>query len=113
MKLLFMGSGRFAVPSLRALLDSQHDVLALITQPDKPAGRGHELRLPPTKELALERSVPVYQPKKVGEPDNVALIQGLAPECIVVTAYGQIIPRSILDIPSKDIINVHGSILPT
>ncbi len=112
MKLLFMGSGRFAVPSLRALLDSAHEVLALITQPDKPAGRGHELRSPPTKDLALERSVPVHQPKKVREPESVALIQGLTPDCIVVAAYGQIIPRSILDIPSKGIINVHGSLLP-
>lgn len=112
MKLLFMGSGGFAVPSLRALLDSPHEVLALITQPDKPAGRGHELRSPPTKDLALERSVPVHQPKKVREPESVALIQGLAPDCIVVAAYGQIIPRTILDIPSKGIINVHGSILP-
>ena len=112
MKLLFMGSGRFAVPSLRALLDSSHELLALITQPDKPAGRGHALRSPPTKDLALERSIPVHQPKKVREPESVALIQGLAPECIVVAAYGQIIPKSILDIPAKGIINIHGSLLP-
>ncbi len=113
MKLLFMGSGRFAVPSLRALLDSPHQVLALFTQPDKPAGRGHELRSPATREFALEKSVPVYQLKKVREPETVALIQSLTPDCIVVAAYGQIIPKSILDIPSKGIINVHGSILPT
>ena len=112
MKLLFMGSGRFAVPSLRVLLDSSHEVLALFTQPDKPAGRGHELRSPPTKELVLERSVRVHQPKRIREPESVSLIQELAPECIVVAAYGQIIPKSILDIPSKGIINVHGSILP-
>ena len=112
MKLLFMGSGRFAVPPFRVLLDSSHEVLALFTQPDKPAGRGHELRSPPTKELAMESSVTVHQPRKVREPENVALIQSLAPDCIVVAAYGQIIPKSILDIPGKGIINIHGSILP-
>ncbi len=112
MKLVFMGSGRFAVPSFRALLDSSHTVTALITQPDKPAGRGHALHAPPTKRLALERSVPVHQPRKVRDPESVALFEELAPDCIVVAAYGQIIPKSILDIPPKDNINVHGSLLP-
>jgi methionyl-tRNA formyltransferase len=112
MKLIFMGSGRFAVPSLRALLDSSHTVAALITQPDKPAGRGHALRPPPTKALALERSIPVHQPKKVRTADAVETIKELEPDCIVVAAYGQIIPKSILDIPPKGIINVHASILP-
>lgn len=112
MKLVFMGSGRFAVPSFRALLDSSHTVTALITQPDKPAGRGHAIHAPPTKTLALERSVPVHQPKKMRDPESVALIQELAPDCIIVAAYGQIIPNSILDIPPKGIINVHGSLLP-
>lgn len=112
MKLVFMGSGRFAVPSFRALLDSEHSVTALITQPDKPAGRGHALQAPPTKTLALERSVPVHQPRKVRDPEAVALVEELAPDCIVVAAYGQIIPKSILDIPPKGILNVHGSLLP-
>ena len=112
MKLVFMGSGRFAVPSFRALLDSSHTVTALITQPDKPAGRGHAIHAPPTKTLALERSVPVHQPKKMRDPESVALIQELAPDCIIVAAYSQIIPNSILDIPPKGIINVHGSLLP-
>ena len=112
MKLVFMGSGRFAVPSLRALLDTSHTVAALITQPDKPAGRGHALRSPPTKSLALERSVPVHQPRKIRAPESVALIEELAPDCIVVAAYGQIIPKSILDVPPKGIINIHGSLLP-
>ena len=112
MKLLFMGSGRFAVPSLRVLLDSSHEVQALFTQPDKPAGRGHELRSPPTKELALKHSVRVHQPKNIRDSESVSLIQELAPECIVVAAYGQIIPKSILHIPSNGIINIHASILP-
>jgi methionyl-tRNA formyltransferase len=111
-RLVFMGSGRFAVPSLRALLDSRHEVVLLVTQPDKPAGRGHALRMPPTKPVALARSIAVHQPAKVRAPESVELLREAAPECIVVVAYGQIIPKSILDIPPKGIINVHGSILP-
>ena len=113
MKLLFMGSGSFAVPSLRALLASpSHEVVALVTQPDKPAGRGHRLRLPPTKHVAIEHGLDVHQPARVRHPESVELVRELAPECIVVVAYGQIIPKSILDIPPKGIINVHASLLP-
>lgn len=112
MKLIFMGSGHFAVPSLEALIDSRHDVLALVTQPDKPAGRGHTLTMPPTKPLALEHSIPIHQPPKIRAPECVEAIQQIAADCIVVVAYGQIIPKSILDIPPKGIINVHGSLLP-
>lgn len=113
MRLIFMGSGRFAVPSLKALLASKaHDVVALVTQRDKPAGRGHHLRLPPTKHVAVEHGLDVHQPAKVRAPDAVALVRELEPECIVVAAYGQIIPRAILDIPPKGIINVHASLLP-
>jgi methionyl-tRNA formyltransferase len=112
MRLIFMGSGRFAVPCLQALIDSPHEIEALITQPDKPAGRGHGLRMPSTKPVALDRSIPVHQPLKVRTPESVELIRSIAPECIVVVAYGQIIPKSILEIPPKGIINVHGSLLP-
>lgn len=112
MKLVFMGSGAFALPSLEALVDSSHEVQALFTQPDKPAGRGHRLRMPRTKELALARGIAVHQPQRVRSEPAVAAIRKIAPECIVVVAYGQIIPRSILDIPPKGIINVHGSLLP-
>lgn len=113
MKLVFMGSGAFALPSLTALLDSSsHVVTALVTQPDKPAGRGHTLRPPATKVLALERGVPVHQPPKVRGAESVALLEKIAPECIVVVAYGQIIPKTIIEIPPKGIINVHGSLLP-
>ncbi len=112
MKLLFMGSGAFALPSFEALLESSHELAALFTQPDKPAGRGHKLRMPRTKELALERGVSVHQPQRVRSEGGVAAIRELAPDCIVVVAYGQIIPRSILEIPPKGIINVHGSLLP-
>ncbi len=112
MRVLFMGSGGFAVPSLEALLGSSHEVLALITQPDKPAGRGHELRMPRTKSLALERGIPVHQPPKVRAETAVGLLREIAPEIIVVVAYGQIIPASILAIPPRGIVNVHGSLLP-
>jgi methionyl-tRNA formyltransferase len=112
MRVLFMGSGGFALPSLEALLDSSHEVVALITQPDKPAGRGHELRMPQTKSLALERGIPVHQPLKVRAETGVALVRDLSPDIIVVVAYGQIIPASILAIPPRGIVNVHGSLLP-
>lgn len=112
MRLIFMGTGGFALPSLRALLDSSHQVLALITQPDKPAGRGHELRMPKTKALARERGIPVHQPPKVRAEAAVEIVRGIAPEIIVVVAYGQIIPASILHIPPRGMVNVHGSLLP-
>jgi methionyl-tRNA formyltransferase len=112
MNLVFMGSGAFALPSFIALLESAHRVAALVTQPDKPAGRGHELRMPPTKPAALARGVAVHQPARVRSEESVLLLRELAPDCIVVVAYGQIIPRAILEIPPKGIINVHASLLP-
>jgi methionyl-tRNA formyltransferase len=112
MRVLFMGSGRFALPSLEALLDSSHEVLALVTQPDKPAGRGHELRMPKTKALALERNLPVHQPPKVRAEAAISTVRAIAPEAIVVVAYGQIIPPAILEIPKRGTVNVHGSLLP-
>ncbi len=107
-----MGSGGFALPSFEALLDSSHELLALITQPDKPAGRGHERRMPKTKSLALERGIVVHQPPKVRADPAIELVRGIAPDVIVVAAYGQIIPSSILEIPPQGIVNVHGSLLP-
>jgi methionyl-tRNA formyltransferase len=112
MNLVFMGSGGFALPSFVALLQSPHRVTALVTQPDKPAGRGHGLRMPPTKPAALERGVAVHQPARVRNEESIALLRELAPDCIVVVAYGQIIPKAILEIPPKGIINVHASLLP-
>ncbi len=113
MRLIFMGSGSFAVPSLKTLLDSaNHEVAALITQPDKPAGRGHRIRLPATKEVAIEHDLDVHQPVKVRQPEGIELVRKLEPECIVVVAYGQIIPKAILDIAPRGIINVHASLLP-
>lgn len=108
-----MGTGSFAVPSLESLIAlPAHELAALVTQPDKPAGRGHELRQPATKRVALEHGVDVYQPAKVRTPESIDLVRSIAPDCIVVVAYGQIIPQAILDIPPKGIINVHASLLP-
>jgi methionyl-tRNA formyltransferase len=112
MRILFMGSGEFALPSFRALLDSSHEVLALVTQPDKPAGRGHELRMPRTKSAALDRGIPVHQPPRVRAEAAIETVRTVAPEVIVVVAYGQIIPTAILDVPKHGTINVHGSLLP-
>lgn len=112
MKLIFIGSGAFAVPSLEALGRSSHELLGLFAQPDKPAGRGHGLSMPKTKAAALELGIPVHQPAKIRAPEAVELVRDLAPELIVVVAYGQIIPRAVLEIPPKGIINVHASLLP-
>jgi methionyl-tRNA formyltransferase len=112
MRILFMGSGAFALPSLEALLDSSHVVAALVTQPDKPAGRGHEVRMPRTKAVALERGLAVHQPPRVRAEAAIETVRGIAPEVIVVVAYGQIIPTAILDIPKHGTVNVHASLLP-
>lgn len=112
MRVVFLGSGVFAIPCFEALLDAGHDVAALVTQPDKEKGRGRELAPPPLKPVALRRGVPVLQPRRVREPEAVAALQALAPELQVVVAYGQILPRVVLDIPPRGTINVHASLLP-
>ena len=112
MRILFMGTGMFAVPSLEALLKSGHSVVGIVTQPDRPAGRGRKLRVSPVKEVAENAGLPVYQPEKVRAEDFVSLVKEINPDCIVVAAFGQIIPKSILDIPRYGNVNVHGSLLP-
>ncbi len=114
MNIVFMGTPDFAAPSLKALLDSGHCVSAAFTQTDKPRGRGMKLVPSPIKELALERGIPVYQPASLKkEVETVApLIKSLEPDCIVVVAYGKILPPEILSIPKFGCINVHGSLLP-
>src|SRR5205807_1615403 len=111
LNLTFIGTAAFAAPSLRALHGAGHDVALVITQPDRP---GHRLRLtpPPVKMAAGELGLEVYQPERVRAPESVARLAALAPELIVVVAYGQIIPRSVLEIPRRGILNVHASILP-
>ena len=112
MKIVFMGTPDFAVPSLQALLDAGHEVCAVYTQPDKPQGRKQVLTAPPVKELALQRGIPVYQPATLKNEDEQAKLRALAPEVIIVVAYGKLLPKAVLDIPPRGCINVHGSLLP-
>lgn len=112
MKIVFMGTPDFAVPSLQALLDAGHEVCAVYTQPDKPQGRKQILTAPPVKELALQRGIPVYQPATLKNEDEQAKLRALAPEVIIVVAYGKLLPKAVLDIPPRGCINVHGSLLP-
>ena len=110
--LIFMGTPGFAVPSLRALLDAEAPILLVITQPDRPRGRGRRVAAPPVKKLAQERGLPVYQPKKVKSPEAVERITALGPSCLVVVAYGQLLSAEILEIPPLGAVNVHASLLP-
>jgi len=111
-RIVFMGSPDFALPVLRRLLDSEHEVVAVYTQPDRPAGRGRALQAPPAKELALAHGVPVFQPAGVSAPDSVGELVRLAPDLIVMAAYGQILKQPVLDIPRRGVLNVHASLLP-
>ena len=115
MNIVFMGTPDFAVPCLDALLKNGENVMAVFTQPDKPKGRGYKLTPPPVKELALQNSIPVYQPVslKKGEEAEAAIstLRELSPELIIVVAYGKILPKEILDMPQY-CINVHASLLP-
>ncbi|WP_170144713.1 methionyl-tRNA formyltransferase [Hydrogenivirga caldilitoris] len=109
MRVLFMGTPQFAVPSLE-LIHKNFNVVGVVTQPDKPAGRGKRLTPPPVKELAYRLNLNVYQPEKAGELFDI--LKGLELDCIVVVAYGKILPKSILDLPPYGVINLHASLLP-
>ena len=112
MRIVFMGTPDFAVPSLQGLIDDGHEILAVYTQPDKPVGRKQVLTPPPVKALALEHGLPVYQPTKMRDGTVAAQLRELAPDLIAVVAYGRILPKEILEIPPYGCINVHGSLLP-
>lgn len=111
LKIIFMGTPEFAVPSLKALLD-RTEIICVVTQPDKPKGRGHKLQPPPVKIFAEENNLRVIQPPKVKAPEVVAQLAELKPDLIVVVAFGQILSQKILDIPRFGCINVHASLLP-
>ena len=111
-KVVFMGTPDFAVGTLKALIDSKYEVAAVFSQPDKPKGRGKALQMTPTKEVAVEAGIPVYQPAKIREAQWLSVLEELAPDVIVVVAFGQIIPESILKLPKYGCINVHASLLP-
>ncbi len=112
MKIVYMGTPDFAVPALAALVDAGYEVAGVVTQPDKPKGRGKTLVPTPVKEEALKHGIPVYQPKKVREPEFVETLKEIGPDIIVVAAFGQIIPKEILDMPEFGCINIHASLLP-
>ncbi|MEO1267312.1 MAG: methionyl-tRNA formyltransferase [Myxococcota bacterium] len=115
LRIVFMGTPDFSVPSLRALIDGPDDVVAVVTNPDRPAGRGRKKPLPsPVKAVALEAGIPVLQPRSVRkEPAFITALTDLQPDLAVVIAYGKILPQRVLDIPRLGCINVHASILPT
>ena len=113
MRIVFMGTPDFAVGSLQALCESgKHEILAVVTQPDRPKGRGNKLLQTPVKEYALAQSLTVYQPQKVKTPEFVELLHELQPELIVVAAFGQFLSKEILELPKYGCINVHASLLP-
>jgi methionyl-tRNA formyltransferase len=112
MKILFWGTPDFAVPSFEALLGEGHDVVGVVTQPDRPAGRGLELRGPPIKAVARDEMVPIYQPESARDPHFIGLLKELGPDISVVIAYGQILRKEVLDIPQHGSINAHASLLP-
>jgi methionyl-tRNA formyltransferase len=112
MRIVFFGTPLFAVPSLDALIRAGHEVVAVVTQPDKRKGRGHELSPPAVKELALRRGLKVMQPERIRDPLFIGGLRDIGPELIVVVAYGKIIPTGILKIPRRGCINVHASLLP-
>jgi methionyl-tRNA formyltransferase len=111
-KLVFMGTPAFAVPSLERIVEADHEVVAVFTQPDRPKGRGQKDAMSPVKEAALRLGLAVQQPERVRRPEVVEQLRAMAPESMVVVGYGQIIPKTILEIPPLGIINVHASLLP-
>jgi methionyl-tRNA formyltransferase len=110
--LIFLGTPDFAVPSLRKLLDYKAGIKLVITQPDRPSGRGRKINEPPVKRLAIEKGIPVYQPERIKGGEVIDKIRAYDAECAVVVAFGQILPQSFLDIFPRGTLNVHGSLLP-
>lgn len=111
-RVVFMGSPEFAVPSLRALAEAEYELVAVYAQPDRPAGRGRRLVAPPVKLAAQELGVPVYQPPSLRRADAIDELRALAPALIVVAAYGQILRRAVIELPRHGVLNVHASLLP-
>ena len=113
MKIVFMGTPDFAQESLKSIYEAKHEILSVVTNPDRPSGRGMKLSASPVKQYAEEVGLPIYQPQKIrGNTELIEKIKELKPEVICVVAYGKILPKEILEIPEKGCINVHGSLLP-
>lgn len=111
MRVVFLGTPEFAVPSLKALA-SEHDVVAVFTQPDRPKGRGRQLAESPVKAAASLLNIPIRQPERIRRPEAVELLRSFDPEIMIVVGYGQIIPQTVIDLPRHGILNVHASLLP-
>ena len=112
MRIVFMGTPEFAVPSLNALLDNGYDVVGVITQPDRPVGRGHKVAMTPVKQAAVARNVPVYQFERLRKQEGLDCLRALKPDLCVTAAFGQILSRKLLEVPRLGTINVHASLLP-
>ena len=112
MRVVFLGTPEFAVPSLQGLLSAGHDVAAVFTQPDRPKGRGNLLAESPVKRAASALGIPIHQPERIRRPACVDVLRTLAPELMVVVGYGQLIPKTIIELPRHGILNVHASLLP-
>ena len=111
MRIVFMGTPEFSVPCLKALLQSDHEIVGVFTQPDKPKGRGNKVQMSPVKEVALQNGIPVFQPLKIRK-DGLEDLKGLAPDLCVTAAFGQILSQEVLDVPKIGTVNVHASLLP-
>ena len=112
MRVIFMGTPDFSVGTLEALVAAGHEVVLAVTQPDKPKGRGKGMQYTPVKKAAEKYGIPVYQPKKVREPECIEVLKGYSADVMVVVAFGQILPQEILDLTTYGCINVHASLLP-
>jgi methionyl-tRNA formyltransferase len=110
-KVVFMGTPDFAVPALRQLI-AHHEVIGVVTQPDRPAGRGGQVQMSPVKILALEHQIPVFQPEKIRRAEAIEELRGWTPDVYIVAAFGQILPQAVLDIPPHGSVNIHASLLP-
>ena len=112
MRVVFMGTPDFSVPTLEKIIEAGHEIISVVTQPDKAKGRGKKVLFPPVKETALAHDLPVYQPRRARDPEFIEEMKTLNPDVMVVVAFGQILPKAILDIPKYGCINVHASLLP-
>lgn len=112
MKLIFAGTPEFAVPALAALIAAGHEIVLVLTQPDRPAGRGMKLKASPVKELALQHGIPVYQPETLKTPASQAPVAAVNADVMIVAAYGLILPQTVLDMPRRGCLNIHASLLP-
>ena len=107
-----MGTPDFAVATAQAIWDAGHQIVLVVTQPDKPKGRGGKVQYPPVKQWAMEREIPVYQPKRIRDEEAVHMLREQTADIFIVAAFGQILPKDVLDIPPLGCVNVHASLLP-